>query len=206
MDEKIAHQILDELLSSFEALETQSAAILQFVKAKGIATDEDLAPYFQQAAEASSVRWRAARVRINRLLSSAIKSAEPRAEKEPAQAAPKSQQPPANTSREATHTKQTDKKESDGHDTGSKETAEAGSKETAEPGSKETAEPGSKDTSANQSGTKDTGSKELSGDPQVAQKGDANSKPEAAAVMTGDQNKEKEENSKPGSDAGKRAA
>ena len=190
MDEKIAHELLDELLSSFEALETQSAAILQFVKAKGIATDEDLAPYFQQAAEASSVRWRAARVRINRLLSSAIKSAEPRAEKEPAQAAPKGQQPAANTSREATHTKQTDKKESDGHDTGSKETAEAGSKHT----------------SANQSGTKDTGSKELSGDPQVAQKGDGNSKPEAAAAMTGDQNKEKEENSKPGSEAGKRAA
>ena len=39
MDEQIVQQIFDELLSSLEPLDTQNAALLQFLKAKGIATD-----------------------------------------------------------------------------------------------------------------------------------------------------------------------
>ena len=76
MDETIAQEILHELFSALEALETQSAALLQFVKDKGLATEQELAPYFEQAGNASNVRWRAARVRIDHLLASAFKAAD----------------------------------------------------------------------------------------------------------------------------------
>jgi hypothetical protein len=76
MNDKIVEEILDELFSSLEALDTQSAALMQFLKEKGIASDEELAPHLERAGNASSVRWRAARVRINYLLASAIRPAE----------------------------------------------------------------------------------------------------------------------------------
>jgi hypothetical protein len=76
MDRKIAEEFLDELFSSLEAQETQSAAVLQFLKDHGNATDEQLAPYMEQASKASNVRWRATRLRLMSLLTSAVKSAE----------------------------------------------------------------------------------------------------------------------------------
>lgn len=76
MDEEILKQIFDELLSALEALETQSAAALQFLKAKGIATDEDLAPFLAAAGNVSNVRWLAVRVRTAALISSALKPSE----------------------------------------------------------------------------------------------------------------------------------
>ena len=81
MDEEIVKQILDQLFSSFEDSETQSAALLLFLKDQGIATEEKLAPYFEQAANTSEVRWRAARVRMGALLASALKTPEPATEK-----------------------------------------------------------------------------------------------------------------------------
>ena len=168
MDEKIAHQILDELLSSFEALETQSTAILQFVKAKGIASEEELAPYFEQAGEASSVRWRAARVRINRLLGRVHEEA-------------------GDTNRETARKKETDKKEIDKKENDRKETD-------------------SKDSARKVMGSQHPGGKDVLGEPQGAQKGEGDSKPEAAPTMTDNQNKEGKENSNPDPDAGKRAA
>jgi hypothetical protein len=49
MDDKIAQLILDELFSSLENLETQTAAVLQFLREKGGASEEQLAPYLEQA-------------------------------------------------------------------------------------------------------------------------------------------------------------
>ena len=63
MDESTVNEILDELLSSLEPLEAQNTVILHFLKAKGIATDEDLAPFLEQATNASNVRWRVFRLR-----------------------------------------------------------------------------------------------------------------------------------------------
>ena len=85
MDENnnnIVQEILHDLFSSLEALETQNTAILQFLKDKGIATDEELASHLEQAGNASGVRWRGVRVRADYLFASAIKAAEQAAEKE----------------------------------------------------------------------------------------------------------------------------
>lgn len=76
MNESVMQEIVQQLFSSLEALETQSTAILQFLKDKGLADEQELAPYLEQAGNASSVRWRAARVRIDYLISSAAKAAE----------------------------------------------------------------------------------------------------------------------------------
>jgi hypothetical protein len=76
MDEQIIQDILTEIFSSLEPLDAQGAAILQFLKAKGLATDDELAPFLEQAKNASNVRWLAARVRIGSLLNAALKSGE----------------------------------------------------------------------------------------------------------------------------------
>jgi hypothetical protein len=96
MDENnnnFVQEILHDLFSSLEALETQNTAILQFLKDKGIATDEELSSHLEQAGNASSVRWRGVRVRADYLFASAVKAAEQAAENEsskPAETAQKS--------------------------------------------------------------------------------------------------------------------
>jgi len=73
MDEQVVHEIVDELFSSMEPLDTQGAALLQLLKDKGIAGEQEVAGYLEQAGKASNVRWLAARVRIKSLISSAMK-------------------------------------------------------------------------------------------------------------------------------------
>jgi len=67
MSDNSAKEVLSDLFPYLESLETKCAAILAFLKEKGIATDEQLAPYFEQAADASGVRWHAARLRMEHL-------------------------------------------------------------------------------------------------------------------------------------------
>jgi hypothetical protein len=71
MDAATAKQIFDELFSSLEDVETKCMGLLEFLRGKGLATDKELAPYLEGAGRASSVRWLAARVRMEYLLSSA---------------------------------------------------------------------------------------------------------------------------------------
>jgi len=76
MEGTAAEQLLDELLHAMETLETRCAGILQFLKDEEYATDQQLAPFMEQAANASNVRWRAARLRMTSLLHSAMKDLE----------------------------------------------------------------------------------------------------------------------------------
>ena len=69
MDSAITDEILDEVSSVLQRVEAQSTAILELIKEKGIASEDELTPYLQRANEASSVRWRATRVRLEHLLS-----------------------------------------------------------------------------------------------------------------------------------------
>jgi len=69
MDSSIMDEILEELSSTLQRAEAQSAAILDLLRAKGIAKEDELAPYLERANDASSVRWRATRVRLAHLLS-----------------------------------------------------------------------------------------------------------------------------------------
>lgn len=68
-------EILGELFTLLEAQETHSVAMLQFLKDQGIATEEKLAPYLEQAGRASNVKWLAARMRMEHLLTPIQKEA-----------------------------------------------------------------------------------------------------------------------------------
>jgi outer membrane biosynthesis protein TonB len=89
MDPELAKKMLDELLPQFESVEAQCAAIQQLLKSKEVVTDEELAPYLDEAGKASNVRWRATRLRIEHLLGEAFKEAAKPAEttSQPARAA-----------------------------------------------------------------------------------------------------------------------
>ncbi len=94
MEETVLQQVLDEFLPSLEALEAQNAAILQLLKDKKLASDEELAAHLAHAENASSVRWRAARARLNYLLTAVTKAPEPVSEKLPEPGAGKSTKEP----------------------------------------------------------------------------------------------------------------
>jgi|ERR1700686_186445 len=68
-------EVLGELFTLLEAQETQNAAVLQFLKDQGIATEEKLAPYLERAGNGSNVKWRAARMRMEYLLTPVQKEA-----------------------------------------------------------------------------------------------------------------------------------
>ena len=112
-------EILDELFSLLESLETQSLALTQFLKDQGIATDEKLAPYLDRAGNTSSVKWRAARARMQYLLSPLAKKTDdqeedknkepekPQTEKQPTEKPSSEQNKPAspNTTKDTAQNK-----------------------------------------------------------------------------------------------------
>jgi hypothetical protein len=55
--------------------------VVQFLKAKGLATDEEFAPFLEQAGNIANVRWRAVRVRAAALIAQAMKAEEESSEK-----------------------------------------------------------------------------------------------------------------------------
>jgi hypothetical protein len=91
-------QVLDELFTLLETMEAQSIAILQFLKDQKISSDERLSPYLDQASKAASVKWRAARVRMDYLFSSTEK---PRVSDEAKEKAAESKKAEENEAREA---------------------------------------------------------------------------------------------------------
>lgn len=48
MDLQVLEEVVDELVSSIEAIEAQATAAVQFLKAQGIATDEQLTPFMSK--------------------------------------------------------------------------------------------------------------------------------------------------------------
>jgi hypothetical protein len=74
MPDNPAKEAFEDLLTYLERLETQTGALLQFLRDNGTVTDEKLAPYLEQASKGSDVRMRAARVRIEHLFSAQDKA------------------------------------------------------------------------------------------------------------------------------------
>lgn len=113
-------EVLDDLYTLLEALETQNIAILQFLKEQKIAPEDKLQPYLEQAGNASSVKWRAARARMNHLFAPAPKKAT-EAVRAPGKAAPPSSgagQPDSaeKAANQQNGTENTDQETRDGHD------------------------------------------------------------------------------------------
>src|SRR5215470_5392432 len=68
-------EVLEDLYTLLEGIETQNIALMQFLTDQKIAPEDKLRPYLEQAGNASSVKWRAARARMNHLFAPAPKKA-----------------------------------------------------------------------------------------------------------------------------------
>ena len=71
-----AEQVFEDMLPYLETLDAQVGAIVQLLKDKGITTNEEFARYVQQADNASNVRKRGIRVRMEYLFTHAAERSE----------------------------------------------------------------------------------------------------------------------------------
>jgi len=110
MDSAITDEILEELSSALQRVEAQSTAILELIKEKGMVKEDELAPYLQRANEASSVRWRATRVRIGHLLSG-LEKREQQAREEDKKKQERKEKTPQSASDKSSEPKKTAKQE-----------------------------------------------------------------------------------------------
>ena len=69
-------QLFDDLFTLLEAQETQTIAVMELLREAGIASEEKMKPYLERAGNAASVKWRAARVRMEYLLTPVQKKKE----------------------------------------------------------------------------------------------------------------------------------
>jgi hypothetical protein len=69
-------QLFDDLFTLLEAQETQTIAVMELLRDAGIASEEKMKPYLERAGNAASVKWRAARVRMEYLLTPVQKKKE----------------------------------------------------------------------------------------------------------------------------------
>lgn len=130
MDADAVKNALKELYPHLEWQETQITALLEFLKAKGIITDQEFAPFVEEAGKRSSVKWLAARLRIEHALSESAEEEEKPAEistKPPAQE-PEEQPPQENESWQASD-KAEEKRDRDREERQPEQTGES-----AEPG------------------------------------------------------------------------
>jgi hypothetical protein len=120
-------EIFDELFGLLESLETQSMAVTQFLKDQNVGNDKKLAPYLEQAGNASSVKWRAARARMEYLLTPVQKEADDKKKaaekKEPESKGPEDKAKV--TGQQPTERQQSDKSGTKGEDQADNSTADA---------------------------------------------------------------------------------
>ena len=100
-EENPLQELLNAIISSLEPLEARIEAVYQFLKAKGGASDKDLAPFLEQSANASNVRWRAFRVRAEALIAGALKDREKESKAEQSEPESESRKPQATESEKA---------------------------------------------------------------------------------------------------------
>ena len=100
-EENPLQELLNAIISSLESLEARIEAVYQFLKAKGGASDKDLAPFLEQSANASNVRWRAFRVRAEALIAGALKDREKESKAEQSEPESESRKPQATESEKA---------------------------------------------------------------------------------------------------------
>jgi hypothetical protein len=93
MDPEAFKPILEELFSSLEPLDAQNSAMLALLKAKGLATQEEFAPFLQEASNAASVRWLAVRVRTAALIANLMRPEQTAAEEKTEESQPEDHPP-----------------------------------------------------------------------------------------------------------------
>jgi hypothetical protein len=117
--EKVIDEILDGVTPTFEKLEARSLAVFRFLKAKSIATDEELQPFLEEATNASEIEWRAGRLRLHHLFMAAIQAIEQSATNAARKADDSRQEAPADDKAES---KETARK----HEKGEKQVGKSG--------------------------------------------------------------------------------
>src|SRR5215471_18434664 len=77
MDADALKKAFNELYPHLESQETQITALLEFLTAKGIITDQEFDPFVEAAGKRSSVKWLAARLRVEHALSESTEEEKP---------------------------------------------------------------------------------------------------------------------------------